>query len=65
MTGPQLDEYFQTGEAISSAEYYADLTTWAKLGEDTYPTVTDQKGNATGGSLVNGAANDFKDVPEA
>jgi hypothetical protein len=65
MQGPQLDEYFQTGEAISSAEYYADLTTWAKLGEDTYPTVTDQKGNATGGSLVGGAANDFKDVPEA
>lgn len=65
MTGPQLAEYFQTGEEYSSAEYYADLTTWAKLGEDTYPNVTDQKGNATGGSLVNGAANDFKDVPEA
>ena len=64
MVGPQLDEYFQTGEEYSSAEYYPDLTTWAKLGEDVYPAVTDQKGNATGGSLVGGAANDFKDVPE-
>ena len=52
MLGPQLDEYFQTGEEYSSAEYYPDLTTWAKLGEDVYPAVTDQKGNATGGSLV-------------
>ena len=62
LVGPQIDEFFQTGEAFTEHEYYADLTTYARLGEDTYPNVVDTKSNATG-VLVNGAANDFVDIP--
>ena len=62
LVGPQVDEFFQTGEAFTEHEYYADLTTYARLGEDTFPEVADTKGNATG-ELINGAANDFVDVP--
>ena len=62
LVGPQVDEFFQTGEAFTEHEYYADLTTYARLGEDTYPNVVDTKSNATG-VLVNGAANDFVDIP--
>lgn len=64
LVGPQVAEFFQTGEAFTEHEYYADLTTYARLGEDTYPAVVDTKGNATG-VLINGAANDFVDIPEA
>lgn len=64
LVGPQVDEFFQTGEDFTTHEYYSDLTTYARLGEDTYPEVVDSKGNATG-TLVNGAENDFVDVPEA
>lgn len=63
MTGPQLDEYFQTGEEFAAMELYADVVSYAKLGEDTFPTVTDEKGVLTGGVLVNGTAEDFKDIP--
>lgn len=62
-TGPHLVEYFQTGEAFTTMELYSDVTSYAKLGEDTFPTVTDEKGVLTGGSLVNGTAEDFKDIP--
>ena len=62
-TGPHLVEYFQTGEAFTAMELYADVTSYAKLGEDTFPTVTDEKGVLTGGALVNGTAEDFKDIP--
>jgi len=64
LVGPQVDEFFQTGEDFTTHEYYADLTTYARLGEDSYPAVVDSKGNATG-TLVNGAADDFVDIPEA
>ena len=63
LTGPQVTEYFQTGEDFTTHEYYPDLTSYCRLGEDTYPNVVDDKGNMTGGVLVNGAADDFKDVP--
>ena len=62
LVGPQIAEFFQTGEAFTEHEYYADLTSYARLGEDTYPEVVDTLGNATG-VLVNGAADDFVDVP--
>lgn len=64
-TGPHLVEYFQTGEAFTAMELYSDVTAYAKLGEDTYPNVTDEKGNLTGGQLYNGTAEDFKDIPTA
>ncbi len=63
LTGPQLIEYFQTGEAFESMELYSDLSFYAKMGEDTYPSVTDEKGLLTNGQLVNGTAADFKDIP--
>lgn len=73
LTGPQLVEYFQTqatdpdnpSDAFSELELYPDLNVYAKLGEDTYPNVTDEKGNLTGGSLVNGSEDDFIDIPTA
>lgn len=64
LTGPQVDEFFQTGEAFTEHEYYADLTSYWRLGEDTFPNVVDSKGNSDG-VLVNGAENDFVDIPEA
>ena len=72
MSGPALDEYFQdqsgdpdapSSDSFTTAEYYPDLTAFCKLGEDTYPQVVDVKGNITGGSLINGTAEDFKDIP--
>ncbi len=62
-TGPHLTEYFQTGEEFTAMELYDDVTSYAKLGEDTFPTVTDEKGVLTGGALVNGTAEDFKPIP--
>jgi hypothetical protein len=62
-TGPHLTEYFQTGEAFTEMELYGDVTAYAKLGEDTFPNVTDEKGLLTGGYLANGTADDFKDIP--
>jgi hypothetical protein len=62
-TGPHLTEYFQTGEAFTSMELYADVTSYAKLGEDTFPNVTDEKGALTEGALINGTAEDFKNIP--
>ena len=62
-TGPHLVEYFQTGEAFTAMELYSDVVAYAKLGEDTFPNVTDEKGLLTGGQLVNGTDADFKDIP--
>jgi hypothetical protein len=62
-TGPHLVEYFQTGEEFTSMELYSDVVAYAKLGEDTFPNVTDEKGLLTGGQLVNGTEADFKDIP--
>jgi hypothetical protein len=61
---PQITEYFQSGDEFQSMELYPDLTSYLKLGEDTYPEILDTKGNITGGELVNGAGNDFVDIPE-
>tara|TARA_R110002096_G_scaffold6194_1_gene28343 strand:- start:556 stop:1635 length:1080 start_codon:yes stop_codon:yes gene_type:complete len=63
LVGPQVVEYFETGEAFPTHEYYADLTSYCQLGENSYPDVVDDKGNITGGVLVNGTADDFRDVP--
>jgi len=70
-TGPFIEEYFQNQAVdpdnphafFTSAEFYPDLTFYCKLGEDAYPTVSDEKGALTGGELFNGAADDFKDIP--
>lgn len=51
------------GESFEEHEYYPDLVSYAPLGEDIFPAVVDKKGNATGGTLVNGSGNDFKDIP--
>ena len=63
LVGPQVDEFFQTGEDFNTHEYYPDLTSYCRLGEDTFPAVVDDKGNVTGGVLVNGTSEDFADVP--
>lgn len=58
----QVAEFFQTGEAFTEHEYYPDLTSYMRLGEDAFPTVSDDKGNATG-ALYNGTSADFVDIP--
>jgi hypothetical protein len=63
LTGPHLTEYFQTGEEFTEMDLYADLAAYCKLGEDAYPNISDEKGLLTGGVLVNGAADDFVDIP--
>ena len=71
-TGPFIEEYFQNQSVdpenpdafFTSAEFYPDLTFYCKLGEDTYPDVTDEKSTLTGGELKNGSADDFKDIPQ-
>ncbi len=70
-TSPFIQEYFQNQAVdpenpdsfFTSAEFYPDLSFYCKLGEDTYPNVTDEKGNLTGGELFNGSPDDFKDIP--
>ena len=70
-TGPFLAEYFQNqsvdpenpSDTFSGTEFYSDLVTYAKLGEDVFPAVVDSLGNMTVGTLENGAENDFKDIP--
>ena len=59
----QVAEFFQNQDAFTAHEYYADLTTYARLGEDVYPAVNDSLSHADG-ELINGAANDFVDIPE-
>ena len=52
--------YFQSvGEAYDEQTWYPDLNSWAKLGEDPYPTVVDTVGGLTGGALINGTEEDF------
>ena len=63
LVGPQVDEFFQTGEDFTSHEYYPDLTSYCRLGEDVFPAVGDDKGNITNGVLVGGTAEDFADIP--
>ena len=52
--------YFQSvGEAYDEQTWYPDLNSWAKLGEDPYPTVVDTIGGLTNGELINGTEEDF------
>ena len=70
-TGPFVEEYFQNQSVdpdnpdafFTGAEFYSDLSFYCKLGEDTYPDVTDEKGTLTNGELFNGSSDDFKDIP--
>ena len=70
-TGSFIEEYFQNqsnnpespDEFFTGAEFYPDLSFYCKLGEDSYPQVTDDKGFLTGGELFNGSPEDFKDIP--
>lgn len=57
--GPILDEYFAVQETYDQAGFYGDLSTWAKLGEDPFPTVVDTLSDLTGGELKNGTESDF------
>ena len=57
--GPIVEEYFGINETYDQAGFYDDLSTWAKLGEDPFPTVVDTKGDLTGGALINGTESDF------
>ncbi len=67
-----VQEYYQNQSVdpenpdafFASASFYDDLAFYCKLGEDTYPDVTDEKETLTGGELINGSANDFKDIPQ-
>ena len=55
--------YFEiVGEAYDEQPWYSDLASWAMLGEDTFPTVTDTKGALTGGELMNGTEDDFVEI---
>jgi len=70
-TTPFITEYFQNQSSdpdqpdafFTQSEFYSDLQFYCKLGEDTFPGVTDEKGNLTGGELFNGSSEDFKDIP--
>jgi hypothetical protein len=61
--GPLVAEYFQVNNTYDEASFYADLTSWVKMGEDTYPNVVDTKGILTGGELINGTEDDFVEIP--
>lgn len=70
-TTPFVEEYFQNQSIdpdnpdafFTGAEFYDDLSFYCKLGEDTFPQVTDEKGNLADGEMYNGSAEDFKDIP--
>lgn len=70
-TSPFIEEYFQNQSSdpdnpdafFTQAEFYDDLSFYCKLGEDTFPDVTDEKGTLTNGELFNGSVEDFKDIP--
>ena len=58
-TGPAVEQYFQTVETYDQQEFYSDVVTWAKLGEDEYPAIVDTLGNMQQGELINGTEDDF------
>ena len=64
-TGPHLDEFFQSGEEFTQMELYSDVVSYCKLGEDTYPNVSDEKSQLNNGELKNGTPDDFVDIPES
>lgn len=64
LAGPLVTEYFQVSETYDEASFYDDLTSWAKMGEDAYPSVVDTKGALTGGALIDGTEDDFVEITE-
>ena len=62
LAGPLVQEYFQVSETYDESSFYADLVSWVKMGEDVFPTVSDEKGVMTGGSLVDGNEDDFVEI---
>ena len=64
LAGPLVSEYFGVNNTYDEASFYGDLTSWVKMGEDTYPNVVDTLGALTGGSLVNGKEEDFVEITE-
>ncbi len=58
--------YFESvGEAFADQTWYSDLSSYAGLGEDPYPTVVDALGALTGGALINGTEEDFVPIESA
>ena len=64
LAGPLITEYFQVSETYDESSFYGDLTSWVKMGEDTFPTVSDEKGVMTGGALIDGNEDDFVEIPD-
>ena len=55
-----LHSHFESiGEEFSEQSWYSDLTSFAGLGEDPYPSVVAIFGALTGGELMNGTEEDF------
>ena len=61
---PLIQEYFEVSEAYDESSFYADLSSWVKMGENEFPEVSDTKNVMTGGTLVNGNADDFVEIPD-
>ena len=55
-------EYFGVIETYDEASFYADITSWIKMGENNFPEVTDTKGVMTDGALINGNEDDFVEI---
>ena len=62
--GPIIAEYFGVNNTYDESSFYGDLTSWVKMGEDTYPNVVDTLGALTGGTLVDGTEEDFVEIPD-
>ena len=62
LSGPLVEEYFQVSETYDESSFYADLISWIKMGEDVFPTVSDEKGVMSGGQLYEGNADDFVEI---
>ena len=63
MAGPNIAEYFGVNNTYDEAGFYGDLNSWVKMGEDSYPNVTDTLGALTGGELKEGTEEDFVEIP--
>jgi hypothetical protein len=58
------EEYFGVNNVYDEAGFYADLNSWVKMGEDTYPDVVDTLGALSGGALIDGTPEDFVEIPD-
>ena len=63
IAGPNIAEYFGVNNTYDEAGFYGDLNSWVKMGEDSYPNVTDTLGALTGGELKEGTEEDFVEIP--